>query len=653
MKKKTASLLLSLILVLPLLFLQVPTYPAKADMYTSSSPTKDSFVSEGNPAINYGSLDYMIVQSFSGANARGLVEFNISSIPSEATIISATLKLYRDGALVGHDPAGRTYRIHRINGSWTESGVTWNNQPSVATGYVEAATPNVNSWWTVDVASITVLGTTIGYRIMDANEDSGINYGLHFETKEGAHAPILEIVYSRAPSVSLVSPADSYTAAGTVMFDWNFTDPDSNDSQSAYAFQLSRNISFTDLVININKTSSTVTNVNITLPSQEGTYYWRVKVWDNHDLSSGWSSNRSIIVSITSSYDIYAAYYEDDGSFQGNSSVTVVHINGEETTYTVHQNQSFNFSDQILCFRWNITDGNERVIYVVDTYENLTLFIPEGTYSIYYFTIQDYIGLLQTGDAYLESYRFVNGSVQQSKLIERKLVQDYVSEVPLIMNVGSTYLLKLRVGSTVYSFGYFTAGSDTTQTLPVQDISFTSRVEIAYRYVRVEASRNNTEITVNYQDTLENTTSVSLEIQYRNGSVAYSDSSTGYLVQFYWGNADSETDYIVYVTVNHASLGTLNYKQVLPYSPSVSPPFDLSPLGTFPITNNQVVPLVIILFVAGVFSTLTAPLGIFLTVLTAVVLRYIGWLNLSWTILSFAMSLAVIYAIAVLKRRMR
>jgi len=456
---------------------------------------------------------------------------------------------------------------------------------------------------------------------------------------------------------TLVSPEDNafYQPSSEVTFDWNFSDPNEGDYQTAYAFQLASDINFTNIVINVGKTSSTTTSASITLPSDTGIYYWRVKVWDSQDLESEWSANRSIRVGVGGIYDVHAAYFEDDGSFQGNSSVTVVFVNGTEATYIVNGSRHFEFSNEVLCFRWNITEGNERVLYVTDYSGNLTFFIPEGSYSIYYFNIQDYIGLLQTGNAYLESYRFVDGSYNQSMLIERKLVQDYVSEVPLIMNVGATYLLKLKIGNTVYSFGYFTAGSDTTQTLALQDITFTSNTLLAYRYVRVEASRSSdgTEITVNYQDTLENTTSVELEIQYSNGTVAYSDSSTGYLIQFYWGSADNETDYIVYVTVTHKSLGTLTYKKVLPYSPALNPPFDLSPLGTFPIANNQVIPLAIVVFVAAVFSTLTAPLGIFLTVLTAIVLRYIGWLNVTWSILAFAMSMALIYAIAVLKRRMR
>jgi len=80
--------------------------------------------------------------------------------------------------------------------------------------------------------------------------------------------------------------------------------------------------------------------------------------------------------------------------------------------------------------------------------------------------------------------------------------------------------------------------------------------------------------------------------------------------------------------------------------------FDLSMMGTWPMESTQVVGVALVLAVACVFSTLTAGTGIVLTVLTAAVLRYIGWLEIDMTVLAVAGSFAVIYAIVEAKKRL-
>ncbi|OFY54969.1 MAG: hypothetical protein A2W93_00650 [Bacteroidetes bacterium GWF2_43_63] len=103
------------------------------------NPDKDAIVSSLNAAGNYGNYAVFIAcqQTNSGvANTlRGLMEFDVSSIPRNAKIVYSKLFLY------SRDPA--TYAGHRCdtycNGNsasllandstWTESTVTWNTKP--------------------------------------------------------------------------------------------------------------------------------------------------------------------------------------------------------------------------------------------------------------------------------------------------------------------------------------------------------------------------------------------------------------------------------------------------------------------------------------------------------------------------------------------
>lgn len=62
---------------------------------------------------------------------RGLIQFDLSSIPSYATITSATLKLYHNPTSPQGQHSGSNQSCIRPLGStWDESTVTWNTQPS-------------------------------------------------------------------------------------------------------------------------------------------------------------------------------------------------------------------------------------------------------------------------------------------------------------------------------------------------------------------------------------------------------------------------------------------------------------------------------------------------------------------------------------------
>ena len=87
----------------------------------------DTYTSHDNPGSNYGDESYLHMW-YAGPpyNDMGFIKFNISSIPAEATINSATIYLYfYSGDLHSH---GLSFSLY--NTSWDEMTMTESNIPS-------------------------------------------------------------------------------------------------------------------------------------------------------------------------------------------------------------------------------------------------------------------------------------------------------------------------------------------------------------------------------------------------------------------------------------------------------------------------------------------------------------------------------------------
>jgi hypothetical protein len=75
--------------------------------------------------------------SVGGLNVnRALIDFNLTVIPSGATIMSAFINLYSMnpyGSYPGHTGSANASYLERITQNWQEYVVTWNNQPTSTT----------------------------------------------------------------------------------------------------------------------------------------------------------------------------------------------------------------------------------------------------------------------------------------------------------------------------------------------------------------------------------------------------------------------------------------------------------------------------------------------------------------------------------------
>lgn len=85
----------------------------------------DTYISAIYGNVNYGNQNSIAVgkQVSDTDVVRGLIKFDISSIPVGAIVISATLSL----TISGDDSSNaRTMRVYRQKKAWTEAGATWN-----------------------------------------------------------------------------------------------------------------------------------------------------------------------------------------------------------------------------------------------------------------------------------------------------------------------------------------------------------------------------------------------------------------------------------------------------------------------------------------------------------------------------------------------
>jgi hypothetical protein len=141
----------------------------------------DSWVLQSSASSNYATDSIAKVVAKSGDNARALFRFDLPAIPTGCQVTGATLRLY-----AGSHTNNRTLQALRVNAPWTETGVTWSNQP--ATTGTAATVASGSGWrqWNV-LAQVQAMysGANHGFLIRDANE-GGAGREQQFHTREKA-----------------------------------------------------------------------------------------------------------------------------------------------------------------------------------------------------------------------------------------------------------------------------------------------------------------------------------------------------------------------------------------------------------------------------------------------------------------------------------
>lgn len=191
-----------LIAILLALFVSTPN--AKATQ-TSTMPIADSYVSSVNPDTNYGGEGVLCTYNFQDPLLGNhfyntWLKFDLSQIPSEATINSIILRMHTFLVLA----TNKVGVFLSDDTTWKELEITWNNQPSLS---------STTSLRTVDIASanqdydfeltVALKGKSTVSVVLKTLQSTGLAQLVEFMSKEGiSNRPVLIVDYSM-PSTSI------------------------------------------------------------------------------------------------------------------------------------------------------------------------------------------------------------------------------------------------------------------------------------------------------------------------------------------------------------------------------------------------------------------------------------------------------------------
>jgi CSLREA domain-containing protein len=161
------------------------------------SAEADAWIEQSSPSSNKGSDSILKVMSKSGnANTRALVRFPLPTIPQGCVLDKATLRLYAASA----SGSQRTLEAFRLDGSWTEGGVTWANAPQTAASAVTTTSGSGYREW--DLATLVQAmyssGSNHGFLIKDAAEGQDAEQQIHAREK-GENVPQLVVSFKPHP----------------------------------------------------------------------------------------------------------------------------------------------------------------------------------------------------------------------------------------------------------------------------------------------------------------------------------------------------------------------------------------------------------------------------------------------------------------------
>ena len=155
----------------------------------------DSYVKQDAATSNFGTATAMDVKADSSGTKvrRSLVHFTLPSIPQYCSVTAAHLRLFASTGATG-----RTLAAYQAAASWTEAGVTWNNQPATtgtAATAASVATGSTVDWTVTSLVQTFYSGTNTGFIVKDANEASGTTTQ-SFSTREAStNKPQLVITF--------------------------------------------------------------------------------------------------------------------------------------------------------------------------------------------------------------------------------------------------------------------------------------------------------------------------------------------------------------------------------------------------------------------------------------------------------------------------
>jgi hypothetical protein len=155
--------------------------------------------------------------------------------------------------------------------------------------------------------------------------------------------PITVLPNSQPSAINLEVEEGDYCSAPSspIILSWQFSDPDPGDYQSAYRVQVDDNSNFSSPEKDSGKVPSPSDSYAPVGLSYNTTYYWRVRVWDNHDNQSDWAIGPSFTTAVH-------AYPDTDFTFTPSHPTPeeLIQFTDQTTYYNGATSWSWDFDDE-------------------------------------------------------------------------------------------------------------------------------------------------------------------------------------------------------------------------------------------------------------------------------------------------------------------
>ncbi|NMC00442.1 MAG: DNRLRE domain-containing protein, partial [Thermoanaerobaculaceae bacterium] len=177
--------------------------PGTSQTIAIQPSSSDTYLDQANPSVINGSLGNISVQNQRNSARRGLIKFNLSSIPSNATITNAQLELY----CYAYPSTAQTINLHLATSDWSEASANWTNMNNQ---YNTTAIASLDCGKTTGWKIWTGLGSTVqgwvngsignyGLMLKCASETSSSAQKYEFGSNNyavAAQRPILRVSYT-------------------------------------------------------------------------------------------------------------------------------------------------------------------------------------------------------------------------------------------------------------------------------------------------------------------------------------------------------------------------------------------------------------------------------------------------------------------------
>ena len=198
---------------------------------------------------------------------------------------------------------------------------------------------------------------------------------------------------------------------------------------------------------------------------------------------------------------------------------------------------------------------------------------------------------------------------------------------------------------TLYTFGAFVPGVESTPTLSIYDIDSSEQLHYIGEDITVEFSRPTYgSIQINYEDVAEKTTSIFVEVCNLNGTQVWNDTSTDTTKQFNWDGAGSSLDYLVNLVAQHPDVGEIYASTWLT---GLKPDFDAPPDFDAMLGEGASTAFAVFMIFAAylLFSRATALLGIFFATMMTYIMIYLEFLDMSYLPVHVTLGLVVMWGL--------